>query len=232
MKRLRSLVLAGLFAASPAFAQESNPVVVELFTSQGCSSCPPADAVLHELAGRDDVLPLALHVDYWDYIGWKDQFAKPSHTNRQKAYAHVGGRNMIYTPQMVVQGQEDVVGVKAMKLAELIKKHQNAPVLVDLDISRTGADVTIDLQAVAPLEEPMVVQLVRYAPLREVTITRGELAGHTLSYANVVESMDALGTWDGEGTASYSFRIDGDLPAAVLVQQAGFGPIMTAARIE
>jgi hypothetical protein len=232
MKRLRSLVLAGLFAASPAFAQESNPVVVELFTSQGCSSCPPADAVLHELAGRDDVLPLALHVDYWDYIGWKDQFAKPSHTNRQKAYAHVGGRNMIYTPQMVVQGQEDVVGVKAMKLAELIKKHQNAPVLVDLDISRTGADVTIDLQAVAPLEEPMVVQLVRYAPLREVTITRGELAGHTLSYANVVESMDALGTWDGEGTASYSFRIDGDLPAAVLVQRAGFGPIMTAARIE
>lgn len=232
MKRLRSLVLAGLFAASPAFAQESNPVVVELFTSQGCSSCPPADAVLHELAGRDDVLPLALHVDYWDYIGWKDQFAKPSHTNRQKAYAHVGGRNMIYTPQMVVQGQEDVVGVKAMKLAELIKKHQNAPVLVDLDISRTGADVTIDLQAVAPLEEPMVVQLVRYAPLREVTITRGELAGHTLSYANVVESMDALGTWNGEGTASYSFRIDGDLPAAVLVQRAGFGPIMTAARIE
>jgi hypothetical protein len=232
MKRLRSLVLAGLFAASPAFAQESNPVVVELFTSQGCSSCPPADAVLHELAGRDDVLPLALHVDYWDYIGWKDQFAKPSHTNRQKAYAHVGGRNMIYTPQMVVQGQEDVVGVKAMKLAELIKKHQNAPVLVDLDVSRTGADVTIDLQAVAPLEEPMVVQLVRYAPLREVTITRGELAGHTLSYANVVESMDALGTWDGEGTASYSFRIDGDLPAAVLVQRAGFGPIMTAARIE
>lgn len=232
MKRLRSLVLAGLFAASPAFAQESNPVVVELFTSQGCSSCPPADAVLHELAGRDDVLPLALHVDYWDYIGWKDQFAKPSHTNRQKAYAHVGGRNMIYTPQMVVQGQEDVVGVKAMKLAELIKKHQNAPVLVDLDISRTGADVTIDLQAVAPLEEPMVVQLVRYAPLREVTITRGELAGHTLSYANVVESMDALGTWDGEGTASYSFRIDGDLPAAVLVQRAGFGLIMTAARIE
>jgi len=232
MKRLRSLVVAGLFAASPAFAQEHNPVVVELFTSQGCSSCPPADAVLHELAGRDDVLPLALHVDYWDYIGWKDQFAKPSHTTRQKAYAHVGGRNMIYTPQMVVQGQEDVVGVKAMKLAGLIEKHQNAPVLVDLDVSRTGADVTIDLQAVAPLEEPMVVQLVRYAPLREVEITRGELAGHNLSYANVVESMDALGTWNGEGTASYSFRLEGELPAAVLVQRAGFGPIMVAARIE
>ena len=143
MKRLCALVLGGLFATSPVFADDRHPVVVELFTSQGCSSCPPADAVLHDLASRDDVLPLALHVDYWDYIGWKDQFAKPSHTNRQKAYAHVGGRNMIYTPQMVVQGQEDVVGVKAMKLAELIEKHRNAPVLVDLNVSRVGSEVTV-----------------------------------------------------------------------------------------
>ena len=232
MKRLCALVLGGLFATSPVFADDRHPVVVELFTSQGCSSCPPADAVLHDLASRDDVLPLALHVDYWDYIGWKDQFAKPSHTNRQKAYAHVGGRNMIYTPQMVVQGQEDVVGVKAMKLAELIEKHRNAPVLVDLDVRRVGSEVTVDLQAVAPLEDPMVVQLVRYAPLREVEIKRGELAGHNLSYANVVESMDALGTWDGEGTASLSFELTGDLPAAILVQRAGFGPIMVAARID
>ena len=232
MKRLRSLVVAGLFAVSPALAQGQSPVVVELFTSQGCSSCPPADALLHELAGRDDVLPLALHVDYWDYIGWKDQFAKPSHTTRQKAYAHVAGRNMIYTPQMVVQGQDDVVGAKAMKLAELIAAHQARPALVDLEVSRDGPAVTLELQAVAPLEEPMVVQLVRYAPLREVQITRGELAGHDMSYANVVESMDVLGTWDGESAVSLSFEVNGDLPAAVLVQQAGYGPIMVSARID
>ena len=90
--------------SDPAIAQD-QPVVVELFTSQGCSSCPPADALLHELAARDDVVALAMHVDYWDYIGWKDVFGNPAHSARQRAYAKAGNRRMVYTPQMIVNGE-------------------------------------------------------------------------------------------------------------------------------
>ena len=102
-----------LSLAIPATAQE-NPVVVELFTSQGCSSCPPADALMHDLAAREDVIPLALHVDYWDYIGWKDPFGNPAHADRQRAYAAAGNRRTIYTPEMVVGGVTDIVGTQPM----------------------------------------------------------------------------------------------------------------------
>ena len=101
MKHLLSTTFAALMALSaPVFAD--SPVVVELFTSQGCSSCPPADKMLHALAKRDDVIALALHVDYWDYIGWKDQFAQAKFTKRQRNYAALGNRRSIYTPQMIV----------------------------------------------------------------------------------------------------------------------------------
>ena len=101
-RSVRATALVSLFFATAAVA-ESDPVVVELFTSQGCSSCPPADRIMHDLAKRDDVIGLALHVDYWDYIGWKDEYADPDHTLRQRSYARQGGRSMIYTPQMVVK---------------------------------------------------------------------------------------------------------------------------------
>src|SRR6056297_1329329 len=97
---------AAALASFTAPALADDPVVVELFTSQGCSSCPPADAMLGELAERDDVIPLALHVDYWDYIGWADIFADPAYTRRQKGYAHATGQRMVYTPQMVIDGQD------------------------------------------------------------------------------------------------------------------------------
>src|SRR6056297_2439763 len=120
-----ALLMAGLAGAAlpqtRAAMATSGPVVVELFTSQGCSSCPPADALLHDLAERGDVLALSLHVDYWDYIGWKDQFAQPAFTLRQKAYAVSGDRKMIYTPQMIVAGHVDVVGHKAMKVVRAIE---------------------------------------------------------------------------------------------------------------
>ena len=139
-------ILAGLAVAAGLSATAANagdrPVVIELYTSQGCSSCPPADALLNELAGRDDVIALAMHVDYWDYIGWKDIFANPAHTVRQRAYANADGQRMIYTPQMIVGGKDHVVGYKPMHLAKLIETHGDLPVVVDIQMIR--AEVRAD----------------------------------------------------------------------------------------
>ena len=243
-----------MLAAAPLVAQTAtrvaatgaaagpSPVVVELFTSQGCSSCPPADALLNELAGREDVLPLALHVDYWDYIGWRDAFADPAHTSRQKGYAHAAGRKMIYTPQMIVMGQEDVVGAHAMELADLIMHHMRrpSPVLISAQVRDGGLHVVLEPvaagtagsgRAAKGLPGPFDVHLVRYTPLQRVHITRGENAGRNLEYANVVDSWDELGHWDGTGTARFDLPFSGDRPAAVLVQQQGFGPIVGAIRV-
>lgn len=227
-------VAAALIAAGPASA-ENSPVVVELFTSQGCSSCPPADALMHDLAKRDDVIGLALHVDYWDYIGWKDQFAKPGHTTRQKAYAHEGGRSMIYTPQMVVNGQEDVVGAREVELMALIADHQSRAPVAAVTASRTGGTVKVTVEPVGEARgsagAPFVVQIVGYAPSKHVSIKRGELAGHDLSYANVVESWAVIGDWNGAERIEFAVPFDVELDGAVLVQQPAHGAIVAAAHV-
>jgi hypothetical protein len=230
LMKLIAACLSAILAVSAAEAAD-DPVVVELFTSQGCSSCPPADDLLRELATRDDVLPLALHVDYWDYIGWKDPFANPAFTKRQKAYARAGGRRMIYTPQMIVNGTEDLVGVKTMELADLIMAHKAAPTRVALTANRDGATLTIRLApADQPLKGPLTVHLVRFVPLQTTEITRGENAGRTIDYANVVSNWAVLGQWDGSSETELSADVDGPDQVAVLVQSGTTGPIMAAAR--
>ena len=220
------LVLAGI---GPAMAQES-PVVVELFTSQGCSSCPPADALLAELGDREDVIPLALHVDYWDYIGWKDVFAQHTFTKRQKAYARTGGWKMIYTPQMVVNGVDDVVGSRSMKLADLIRKHAERPRTVDLEVVRGGNHLTIRAEALEPMR-PCDIHVVVYMPREEVEITRGENAGRTLTYTNVAKSWTVAARWDGKGVYEGQVTLNGTDPVIVLVQDAKSGHIEAAARL-
>lgn len=237
--KLFAALTAALCFASPfaALAQQQDqttrdPVVVELFTSQGCSSCPPADALLHQLAQRPDVLALALHVDYWDYIGWKDTFASPAHTRRQKGYAHVGGRKMIYTPQMIVMGHQDISGADGMGIADAIKKHQVEPRPVALDLQRSGNRLTISVSPRSPLGElPVSIQIVRYTPKETVEITRGELRGHRLDYANIVRDVEQVGVWDGRGNMQVTVDLDTEAETAVLVQQAPFGPILAAARV-
>jgi hypothetical protein len=233
-KRLVAAILLAWFFVPLAAKAQSGPVVVELYTSQGCSSCPPADAILRRLSDRQDVLPLALHVDYWDYIGWKDEYADPAHAKRQKGYAHAGGRKMIYTPQMIIMGQDDVVGADAMKVADLIAAHQKVQPVVEIFTERTGDRVTIQLGLLAdPVSGPLSVQLVQYSSLRHAEITRGELAGHQLDYANVVESWQIIGQWNGQGPSELSASLEAsDLAAAVLVQKSGHGPIVAAARID
>lgn len=223
-----------LIMAQGALAQDrQGPVVVELFTSQGCSSCPPADAMLGELATRDDVIALALHVDYWDYIGWEDTFAMPEMTARQHGYAHAQGSTVVYTPQIIVGGQDHVVGVRPMAVADLIAAHRSAPDPVSVSLVRDGGGVS--LQAEAHMDPPrpvMVVQVVTYSPHEEVAIERGERAGTVADHYNVVTSWQVVADWDG--TVPFSARIEpqGDQPLVAIVQLAGQGAILGAARLD
>jgi hypothetical protein len=229
-----ALALMTAFAALPVRAQDGAPVVVELFTSQGCSSCPPADALMKDLIKRDDVIGLALHVDYWDYIGWKDEYGNPDYTRRQKGYATTGGRRMVYTPQMIVNGQEDVVGARGMDVVELINQHKNTPAPVSVSAARDGGSIVIDVKpnGSGGGAGPYDVHLVRYTPLRKAHITRGELAGRDFDYVNIVDGWTVLGQWDGRDPVRLSAQIEGDRPAVILIQRADYGAIVAAARAE
>ena len=233
MNAWKTIVVAACLAMPVSAFAQSRIVVVELFTSQGCSSCPPADALLHRLTTREDVLPLALHVDYWDYIGWKDLFADPAHTVRQKGYAHEAGRNMIYTPQMVIMGQEDVVGADAMELSEVIARHQNVAQPVKIQAKRTDEELQVVVRPLTDLpSETLNVQLVRYSPVKSVSISRGELAGRQFDYVNVVEEWSQLGTWNGQDDLTLTVPLSGPQSAAVLVQRGPYGAILAAGRVD
>lgn len=233
MRYVMNFVAAAVMLLMPvgAGAQE-RPVVVELYTSQGCSSCPPADAYLHKLAKRDGVIALAMHVDYWDYIGWKDSFASPEMTKRQRAYARAGNRRMVYTPQMIINGSDHVVGNRPKDVEDLIKRHARSGAPVNLSVTRKGDQVQVTANAAKTLERPVVVQLVRFEPQQTVDIKRGENAGKSLSYANIVTGITALREWDGEGTLDFSARMAGDEPGVILIQGVAHGPVMAAARIK
>ncbi|MEL6313920.1 MAG: DUF1223 domain-containing protein [Pseudomonadota bacterium] len=225
-----------LFAAALSFATvgqaQDRPVLVELFTSQGCSSCPPADEFLHELVDRENVVALAMHVDYWDYIGWKDVFAQPEFTARQRAYARLGNRKMIYTPQMVINGRDHVVGSNPKDTNALIASHKKLPHEVDLKVKREGNTLSVLGYAVSGSSETASVQVLRYRPLSTVEILRGENAGRTLSYANVVTDMQVVTQWDMSEQLSVNVDLTGDLPAVVIVQGDRNGPIKAVLKVD
>lgn len=215
-----------------ARAQQDDPVVVELFTSQGCSSCPPADANLARLAQeREDVIALALHVDYWDYIGWPDRFAQHAFTKRQKGYARASGWKTIYTPQVVVDGQHHAVGSAAAQVAALVARHAATPAPVDLEIVREGGTLAIRATPVAGPVGPVDVHVVRYADSVEMEIPSGENAGLLLTYTHIVEEWDVAARWDGTATFTTSVPVAGPSGVVVLIQAADYGPILVAARL-
>lgn len=213
-------------------ARAEGPVVVELFTSQGCSSCPPADALLAEIAERDDVIAMALHVDYWDYIGWKDEFADPAFTKRQKLYAYAAGTKTIYTPQMVVDGQDHVVGFKPMKLAGLIDRHKARKSPVSIEAKRNGDRVSISANSQMRFAKDAVVAVAVMTDKEVVAIKRGENAGRTIAYHNIVRDLTEVGRWNGSGRFDHSVRVPTDMTAVVLVQMPNGGPIMAAAKLD
>lgn len=232
MRRMFASLLVALAAVSATpVGAGPNMVVVELFTSQGCSSCPPADALLTKLAKRENVIALALHVDYWDYIGWKDNFGNPAYTARQKAYAQAARKRSIYTPQMIIGGTDHVVGHKPMDVIDLINAQNRKPTVVDLKVTRKGSKVQISAAMIGVPGKPMIVQLVRYAPTKTVKITRGENAGRTIEYANIVTDWQKIGQWNGSAPLEMVADASGDAPVVVIVQAAGPGQVLAAARL-
>ena len=229
--RVIALVIGMWALAAGAVGAADRPVVVELYTSQGCSSCPPADKILAELADRDDVIALAFHVDYWDYIGWKDIFADPSYTLRQRNYARVAGARSIYTPQMIVDGQDHVVGTKPMKLAEHIEEHRDRKTPVTLKLTRDGDVVRIRARSTSRFSNGSTVRVATYSPEETVSIKRGENAGRTLTYHNVVRGLTDVSTWDGNGEFKASVKVSGNAPIVVLIQEGHHGPMLAASRL-
>jgi hypothetical protein len=226
---------AGLFAAAffwraDASAAAPAAVVVELFTSQGCNSCPPADQLLGELARRDDVLPLSFHVTYWDRLGWPDTFGLEDGTRRQERYAKWLGLGRVYTPQMVIGGRIDVVGSargRVLDAIELLRGH--APAGPEL----TLAGARLSIGPGAPTDA--AIWLVGFDDHHDVAIARGENRGRTLRYHHVVRELTRVGDWHGRAVALElplaALGAAGRDGAAVLVQRVSDGAILAAARL-
>jgi hypothetical protein len=215
---------AGAAAAQPPTAGP-NPSVVELFTSQGCSSCPPANANVSALADRKDVIALSFGVTYWDKLGWKDTFAQPSYTARQYAYARALKHDAPFTPQVVVDGAADVVGARPGEIEGLIARSR----IVGPALTVSGE--TVEVGAGRAPARPADVWLVRYDPrIVQVPIKAGENDGKTLPHRNVVRALVRLGGWRGEPVRFALPPGPAGLSSAILVQSADAGPILGAAR--
>ena len=219
-----------LAATSPCLAADAaHPLVLELFQSQGCSSCPPANANVIALADRPDILALSFGVTYWDQLGWKDTFASPRFTARQWDYARGLGHADVFTPQVVINGRRDGVGADPRELRALIaagERGDGGPT-----VAQQGPVVT--LSAAAPPAKPADVWLVRYDPRTvQVPIKRGENGGKTLPHRNVVKQLLRLGGWTG-GAERLALppAADPTWRAAILIQSPNGGPIFAAARL-
>ncbi|MBD3625696.1 MAG: DUF1223 domain-containing protein [Rhodobacteraceae bacterium] len=236
--------LTGLAAAGAAVslgagaARADDPVVVELFTSQGCSSCPPADRLLTELARRDDVIALSFHVDYWDYLGWEDTLASDESTQRQRTYAPRVNREYIgrklrgsFTPEIVVEGTDSLVGSDREDVLARIEAHSAAVDVADVTVRRDGDALVVELTPVGNADMTANVRVAQFIPVAEVEIERGENAGRTIVYTNVVTALTDIGRWDGR--QPHTIRVENVTgPAAVLVQRGEAGQILAAARAE
>jgi len=194
---------AALCAASmmppPASAGEPR-AVIELFTSQGCSSCPPADKLMGELSRDPSLVTMSLPVDYWDYLGWKDTLAQHGHSNRERAYADARGDREVYTPQVVVNGIVHVLGSDKAAIEQAIAQTRNSAAPLTLPVTLAVADgkVSVNVPAASDTHDSAEVWLCPITGKAQVAIGRGENRGHTLAYYNVVRRWVKLGDWNGK----------------------------------
>lgn len=226
---LVALTSAGMLRAETA--NDPTPVVLELYTSQGCSACPPADALFTELAEEEGVIALALHIDYWDYLGWSDPFGSAVFSDRQRGYAKAVRSRTIFTPEMIVQGEDRLKGHDAAGIRERIAAERQRPAPVGVSLTRDGDDVTIALEARRSGLGPADVQVVRFVPSQVVDIEGGENAGQRVAYTNVVTGWNTVARWDGSAPFQLNYDAEEAGPLAVIVQKAGFGRILGAASL-
>lgn len=230
---LLALICMGLElgSAGDLRAQSSSPrgpAVVELYTSQGCSSCPPADALLGELSQMPSVLALSFHVDYWDSLGWRDHFALPMARERQRRYVERLGLSSAFTPQVVVDGRSSFVGSDKRRILAAMAESRNT-IPINVEVARGELTVTVPERQD---HERYDVSLIAYLPQAATNIGRGENSGRTLREFNIVRQFRSLGVWNGEERV---FRAPVDsFPAdatrvAVLLQRAEQGPIVGSA---
>jgi len=209
---------------------QSTPAVVELFTSQGCSSCPPADAYVGELAQRSDVLALTFHVDYWDDLGWRDRFGLPEAVVRQRGYAKNLRLASVFTPQLVIDGRESFVGSDRRSIDRALATPRTGAT-IRLSISEGDLLVRVDAQKNVPVTEVMLFPFERSAVS---PIGRGENSGRTLAEFNIVRGLRTIGRWDGQ---ERQYRVPlSSLPpdathVAVVIQSQSLAPMLGAASL-
>ncbi|WP_020590706.1 DUF1223 domain-containing protein [Kiloniella laminariae] len=222
---------------SEGAAESLSPVVVELFTSQGCSSCPPADALLNELADLPGIIALSYHVDYWDYIGWKDPFSSPEATARQRGYAQALALRYVYTPQIVIDGKTEMVGSRRgdVLLAIEAASQRVKPVSLHIDQVTPGKSRII-FEGLLPAGQTATLWLASFDQKHETEISRGENKGLFMINRHVVRNIDAVAVWNGRDK-----RLDLDLALfgdpgggdyAVILQDGTNGTVLGAAFIK
>lgn len=223
-----ALGVLGLVPNSAAANDRAHPTVVELYQSQGCSSCPPAIANINAIAARPDVLALTFAVTYWDQLGWKDTFARPEFTSRQWDFARAAGRAGVATPQTIINGRVVTNGGDAARLISAIRaadRGSGGPA-----IRASGGKILI---GPGPAMRPATIWLVRYDPrVINVPIRAGENGGKTIAHRNVVRSLSAIGRWSGAETVlPLPSARDPNLRSALLIQSAPGGPIIAATNL-
>jgi hypothetical protein len=223
-RRIASTLALGCLVVFEGPAAGAEPrAVLELFTSQGCSSCPAADKLLGELAKDPTLVPLTLAVDYWDYLGWKDTLALRSHTARQRAYAGARGDRDVYTPQMVVNGAVHVLGSDKAAIERAIEQSRKQALALGIQASVAGDTLTVNV----PARDDNTTGEIWLCPITKsvpVKIGRGENRGTTITYTNVVRRWTKLGDWNGK---AQTFNVPlkdvqtGDIDSVAVVVQSG-----------
>ena len=231
--------MSAMAAPAHAGATANGVSVVELFTSQGCSSCPAADKVAGQLTSREGVIILSLPVDYWDYLGWKDTLAQHSFTERQRTYARTRGDGQVYTPQVVVNGLQHAVGSEPDSIDAAISETKSAlhgkTVALKLVPDADGLTVELGDAPAGSTGAKASIMLADFKRSADVNIGRGENGGRKVTYYHVVRKLQSVGAWDGKAQTLHLSKADlaagGSDGCAVFLQSSAGGAILAAAQV-
>jgi len=230
VRGIGAAVVASSFATT---ASAENSVVVELYTSQGCSSCPAADKVLKTLKDRPNVIALSLNVDYWDYLGWKDDLALPGNTLRQRKYAKMMRSRHVYTPQLMVDGKMDVIGSRRSQVDSAVESFSNNKDAARVEAKVFGDKVSVAVMPESTEDRDATVWLVGFDSSIVKDVGGGENRGRSIEYSNVVREWREVGRWNGKSPIKFeTTRPSGKSGLAVIVQDGEVGEILGAKQVD